>query len=197
MANAVLKIHHCPPESLLAAYLDGELERKESARVEEHVRGCPSCAREVREQRRLLATLGAAFAGETKLALPEDFAKTVRARAQSDMSGVRARGERKIALGVCCVLVGLIFASLGVAGFKIAFSPLAISAKVILSISGMFLKAAINLGAGASVVLRFVEGRFGFIAPNASSLLWLLLVAFAAFWLRKMIGTYHRKSASE
>ncbi len=197
MTNAVLKTHDCPPESLLAAYLDGELEREESARIEEHARKCGSCAHEIREQRRLLATLSAAFAGEAKLALPEDFARTVRARAQSDMSGVRARPERKIALGVCCALAALIFASLGVASFKIAFTPLAISAKALLSVAGMFLKAAMNLGAGASVVLRFVEGRFGFIAPNASSLLWLLLIAFAALWLRKMIGTYHRESASE
>lgn len=197
MTKVAYKDEDCPRGSLLAAYLDSELEAGESVRVEDHVRACKSCAHEVREQRRLLATLGAAFAGETKLALPEEFARTVRARARSDMSGVRGRGERRRALRVCFVLAGLIFASLGAASFKIALDPFAILAKVILTASGIMLKGALDLGAGASVVMRFVGARFDFAAPNASGVLWLLLFALAAAWLRRMIGTYHRESAPE
>lgn len=43
----------------VSAYLDGELEAEEQARVEAHTHVCPPCARFVAELRRTVAALGA------------------------------------------------------------------------------------------------------------------------------------------
>ncbi len=197
MTNWILEMDECPQSFLLAAYLDGELDRDENARVEEHVCACPPCAREIREQRLMLATLGAAFVGEQKLKLPEDFARIVAARARVDMRGLRARGERRRAWRVCGVLACLVFALLGVASFKVAFSPLAVLTKVAFSVGTMLVKTTMDLGAGAAVVLRFIGGSFFSAAPKATSVLGLLVFASAVVLLRRLIETYHREKISE
>ncbi|HVG28925.1 MAG TPA: zf-HC2 domain-containing protein, partial [Pyrinomonadaceae bacterium] len=74
----------------VAAYLDGELSVAESSSFEEHLLACAPCAAALSEQRRLLCLLDAAFArAQKKVELPEDFARVVKARAQTDMTSVR------------------------------------------------------------------------------------------------------------
>ncbi len=196
MTERILKADECPQSFSLAAYLDGELDAKESARVEAHARACASCARDLREQRLMLVTLDAALVGERRLVLPEDFARAVAARAKADMSGVRAAGEGRRALRACGVLACLVFALLGAASFKVAFSPLAALAKIGFSVGAMLVKTAVDLGAGAAVVMRFAGGSF-FTSPKAAGVLGLLVFASAIVLLRRLIGTYHHESVSE
>ena len=74
----------------IAAYLDGELEDSLLVRLEQHFEDCSQCAAEVREQQRLLHELNFALMDEPAIELPKNFAQVVAARAQSDMSGMRA-----------------------------------------------------------------------------------------------------------
>ena len=105
----------CAWERATAAYLDGELDADASGAFESHAKECAPCAAALREQRRLLCLLDNAFdeTFERKVALPPDFTRVVKARAQTDMSGVRAPRERTISLKICVGLACAIFALLG------------------------------------------------------------------------------------
>ncbi len=81
----------CGHSTHVAAYLDGELDPGSAARFEAHARSCPACSAALLEQRRLLCLLDAAFdeTFEKRLPLPRDFTRAVKARAQTNMSGLR------------------------------------------------------------------------------------------------------------
>lgn len=51
-------------EALLGAYVDGELNRAQTAAVEAHLGGCPACARRLAELKELSALVADATAGE-------------------------------------------------------------------------------------------------------------------------------------
>ncbi|MGB8510894.1 MAG: zf-HC2 domain-containing protein, partial [Pyrinomonadaceae bacterium] len=101
----------CARTSLTAAYLDGELEAAASSVFELHLKECGDCSAALAEQRRLLCLLDAAFdqTFEKRFAPPKDFTRVVRARAQTDMTGVRTRSERTLALKICVALAALAF----------------------------------------------------------------------------------------
>ncbi|MDT5296376.1 MAG: hypothetical protein QOJ76_3256, partial [Acidobacteriota bacterium] len=86
----------CTQTILTAAFLDGELDADASDGFDRHARNCAVCRQALLEQRRLLCLLDTAFDGtfEKRVALPEGFARRLKAHAQNDMSGVRERGER-------------------------------------------------------------------------------------------------------
>src|ERR1051325_7984738 len=95
----------CTRTELTAAFLDGELDAAASEEFERHARACHVCSAALLEQRRLLCLLDTAF-DETfgrRVKLPEDFTRKLRARAQNDLSGVRARSERRRAFKICAV----------------------------------------------------------------------------------------------
>jgi anti-sigma factor RsiW len=87
----------CGRTALVAAYLDGELEAAAAGDFEAHSKSCATCAAALLEQRRLLCLLDTAFdeTFEKRIELPRGFAREMKARAQTDMSGVRAREERR------------------------------------------------------------------------------------------------------
>src|SRR4029434_6652104 len=88
----------------VAAYLDGELSEAGVNRFEDHLRSCLDCATELRAQRQLLCTLDVAFNGTRSFQLPHNFTRIVTARAESDLSGMRNKHERRRALKLCAVL---------------------------------------------------------------------------------------------
>jgi len=181
----------------VAAYLDGELE--DAARFESHLKECAPCAAALREQRRLLCLLDNAF-DETfgrGVALPADFTRVVKARAQTDMSGLRERRERTISLKICLGLACAIFALLGAPALD-ALAPAAEAARAALGLGGVVAGAAADAGAGALVIGRAVGGRVVASGSNPHALLVALpLFVLALGLLVLLIGRYHRARASD
>lgn len=181
----------CEHSALVAAFLDGELDPESAARFEAHAGACGPCAAALLEQRRLLCLLDAAF-DETfaqRLALPRDFTRAVKARAQTDMSGVRDAQERVRALKICVALAVSSLALLGVA----AFGPVLNAARAAGSLLGVAGRAATDASVGASVILRTVGGR-----PGAFTLLLLAVCAGALLLLLlRLISGYHRAGAGD
>ncbi|HEV7890685.1 MAG TPA: hypothetical protein VGP08_08600 [Pyrinomonadaceae bacterium] len=187
----------CPRTELTAAFLDGELDAASSDEFERHSRECPLCSSALLEQRRLLCLLDTAFDDTfgKRVKLPEDFTRRLRARAQNDLSGVRARGERQRAIKICAALAVAVFALLGFAAFEAIASPAigaALGAGRLLGAAG---HAAANAGSGAGFVLRAVGGRL--VASGALALVELAAIAAAFVLLLRLIGAYHRARAGD
>lgn len=183
--------HSCRSEEIVA-YLDGELDGAALARLEEHLGDCKWCAAELREQKRLFQELSFALTDEPALEMPKNFAEIVAARAQSDLGGMREKGERRRALGLC--------AGLGVASFML-LGGTALRESVLAPLSGIwrafaalfsFLGHALyDAGAGVAVLSRGLGGRMLFESRGLGLLL-LLLFALALFTLARLIIRYHR-----
>ena len=184
----------CPQTILTAAYLDGELDASAAEDFERHAKTCAACASALLEQRRLLCLLDTAFdrTFEKRVALPEGFTRQVKARAQTDMSGVRDARERRLALKVCAALAAGTFALLGFAAFDAVVAPVLGAARAGAGALGVAGHAAADAGAGAGVVLRAVGGRLNASEPLA--ILQWVVVAIALVLLLRLIGAYHRAS---
>jgi anti-sigma factor RsiW len=180
----------CEQTTLVASYLDGDLDPSHAARFEAHARECPACTAVLLEQRRLLCLLDAAFneTFENRVPLPRDFTRAVKARAQTDMSGVRDARERVRAVKICAALSASALALLGVA----AFVPLLNAARAAGGFLGVAGRTAADAGAGAGVILRAVTGR-----PGALTLFLLAVCAAALLLLLRLISSYHRAGAGD
>ncbi len=187
----------CPREDI-AAYLDGELDREACAFFEAHLKECPACLAELREQQRLLCALDFALgADDPCLDLPQNFAQIVARHAESDMSGVRLRGERRLAIGLCAALALISFLLLGGASLNASvLVPVKAFARYALSIFGLLWSALYDAGTGVAVILRAVGRRFIF-EPHPLSLLALLLFVIALALLPRLIVNYHRRQITE
>jgi anti-sigma factor RsiW len=72
----------CPNyETMLEAYLDGELPPAEVEQLHRHLEACPECRRELAELRRGIELFRAGSLAEPEIALPPGFAERVAAKA--------------------------------------------------------------------------------------------------------------------
>jgi anti-sigma factor RsiW len=188
----------CGRAAQVAAYLDGELDAGIADSFEAHSKSCPVCSAALLEQRRLLCLLDTAFdqTFERRLELPRGFAREMKARAQTDMSGVRAREERRRAVKICAVLSAAAFALLGAAAFRAVLLPLADAVRATIAVAGMAGHAAADAGAGAGLVVRAVGGRL-FAASGPLLALQGLTVCGALALLLWLIASYHRSRQRE
>jgi anti-sigma factor RsiW len=186
----------CPQTTLTAAYLDGELTPAASEDFECHARECASCADALLEQRRLLCLLDTAFdeTFEKRVELPAGFTRQVKARAQNDMSGVRARVERRRALKICAALGAAVFALLGFAVLDSLVAPVLSAARAAGGMLGMTGRAASDAGAGAGVVMRALGGR---LVEGSGTLALCVLLGGGFVLLLRLISGYHRAGASD
>jgi anti-sigma factor RsiW len=187
----------CPRTELTAAFLDGELDAACADEFEHHTRACPTCSAALLEQRRLLCLLDTAF-DETfgkRITLPEDFTRKLRARAQNDLSGVRAGSERRRALKICAALAVAVFALLGFAAFEAVAGPAIAAALGAGRLLGAAGHAAADAGSGAGLVIRAVGGRLA--ATGALAFVELAAIAAAFVLLLRLIGSYHRARAGD
>lgn len=176
----------------VAAYLDGELDAADGARFEQHTKTCASCATALREQRRLLCVLDAAFGdAQQQLQLPANFTQVVKARAQSDMSSVRHRAERRRAFALCAALAALSFALLGWQAWDELFSPLRAVAGALETMLDMAANAAGEVVAGIALMLRVLGGQL-LNEPSAFRTATCIILALAVVLLFRLIGNYHR-----
>lgn len=88
----------------LSPFLDGELNREEETRLLEHLKGCPLCAREWDEIKRVAAALRTL--GQKEMAAPSDLSSAVMARIkEADGSKYRYRHLKQGAAGAAAVLL--------------------------------------------------------------------------------------------
>ncbi len=176
----------------VAAYLDGELDGGAAARFEQHTKTCAPCAVALNEQRRLLCVLDAAFGESQKqLQLPANFTQVVKARAQSDMSSVRHRSERKRAVLVSAGLAALSFALLGWQAWDKLFAPLSAVAGIAATLFDMAANAVGEAAAGLALTLRVLGGQW-LEEPGAASVGAYIVFAVAVALLFRLIFSYHR-----
>ena len=187
----------CPRTELTAAFLDGELDAPASEEFERHARECSACGAALLEQRRLLCLLDTAFDDTfgKRVALPEDFTRKLRARAQNDLSGVRASSERRRAIKICAALAVAVFALLGFAALEAVAGPAIAAALGAGRLLGTAGHAAADAGSGAGLLLRAVGGRL--TASGALAFVELAAVAAAFVLLLRLIGAYHRARAGD
>ncbi|MGI9104620.1 MAG: anti-sigma factor family protein [Pyrinomonadaceae bacterium] len=176
----------------VAAYLDGELDAPHAARFEQHTKTCAACSTALREQRRLLCVLNAAFSdAQQQLQLPANFTRIIKARAQTDMSSVRQRSERKRAVLLCAGLAALAFALLGWQAWGELFTPLRAVAGGLATMLDMAAHTAAEAGAGIALMLRALGGQL-LNEPSALRTGAYLILIAAVILLFRLIGNYHR-----
>jgi anti-sigma factor RsiW len=176
----------------VAAYLDGELDDATSTRFEQHTKTCAACAVALRDQRRLLCVLDVAFGdAERQIQLPANFTQVVKARAQSDMSSVRHRSERKRAVLVSVVLAALSFALLGSQAWEELFAPVRAVAGIAATMFDMAANAAGEAASGVALTLRVLGGQM-LEEPGAGSVGTYVIFAVAVALLFRLIVSYHR-----
>jgi anti-sigma factor RsiW len=186
----------CRSEEIVA-YLDGELETEVRARLEAHLAECAPCVAELEMQQRLLRELDFALSDDEGVLMPKNFAQIVAARAQSDLSGVRERHERRRAFRLC-VLLSVVAVVLmgGAAVSESVFAPLRAIWKGVAALVNFLGHALYDMGAGVAVISRGVGGHLLF-ESRPLGLLVLLLFVSALYMLRRLIAGYHRTRTVE
>jgi len=180
----------------VAAYLDGELSGVALQDFEAHLQACAACAAELRSQRQLLCTLDVAFNESRSFELPQNFARVVTAHAESDLSGMRSKGERHRALQVCAVLALVSFALLGTAARTLIIEPTQSLLHLAATIVDFGWRIAYDAGTGLAVIIRvlgraIVSGPYG-LGPGL-----LLVFIISIFLLSFLIAKYHRAQIIE
>ena len=192
--NGLTTNHQCIED--VAAYLDGELDDAALEVFEGHVKTCAGCAQELRTQRQLLCTLNRAFEESGAFELPQDFARLVATHAESDVTGLRGRGERRRAFKVCAVLALLSFALLGAASRATVFQPARSFLRVAESLFDLAWKTIYDAGTGASVIVRLVVRAIA-LSPYGLGLFLILAFVIAISLLPRLIASYHRAQIIE
>jgi|ERR1051326_1552305 predicted anti-sigma-YlaC factor YlaD len=180
----------------IAAYLDGELNGEELASFETHLKSCISCAEELRNQRQLLCTLDAAFHAPGKFELPSDFTRVVAAHAESDLTGVHTRTERRRAAKICIVLALLSSAFLGTGARTLVFEPVRSFLHVAESLLDFTLRTIYDAGTGLAVIIRVI-GHGAVSAPHGLGVLLVLAFLISVLLLPLLITRYHRAEIIE
>ncbi len=190
MNHSTITNNGCEREDI-AAYLDGELTGEELTSFETHLKSCHVCAAELRTQRELLCTLDVAFNQSRGFELPRNFTRVVAAHAESNLSGMRKRSERRQALKICVVLALLSAALLGAAARGMVFEPTRSFLRVAEALLDVAWRTVYNGGAGLAVIVRVI-GHAVVSAPHGLGLLFLLAFLLCISLLPLLIARYHR-----
>jgi hypothetical protein len=180
----------------VAAYLDGELSGALLQNFEAHLQTCATCAAELRSQRQLLCTLDVAFNESVEFQLPQDFTRVVAAHAESDLSGMRRKGERHRALQVCAILALVSFALLGTAARTLIVEPTQSFLRLAATIFDFGWRVTYDAGTGLAVIIR-VLGRAIVSGPPSLALVMLLVFVISISLLSFLIAKYHRAQIIE
>ena len=180
----------------VAAYVDGELTGAALEDFEAHLRSCGACVDELRTQRQLLCALDVAFNDSRSFELPREFSRVVTARAESDLSGVRRKRERRRALKMCAALAVTSFALMGAAAQGLVIDPLRSVFRVANILLDFAVRAALDLAETVAVFIR-VFTRAIFFAPYGIGVLFLIALLFSTLLLPFLIASYHRAQIIE
>jgi predicted anti-sigma-YlaC factor YlaD len=180
----------------VAAYLDGELSTEKAAEFEAHLEACRDCAAELRTQRQLLCTLEVAFNDSRSFELPADFTRVVTAHAESDLSVMQRKGERRRAFQVCAVLALVSFALLGAATRVLVLEPAQSFLRLAQVFFNLVWRMIYDAGTGLAVILRVLSRAVAF-GPYGLGLIVLLAFLSSIFLLSFLIAGYHRAQIIE
>ena len=185
----------CATEKI-AALIDGELDVNERADFEAHLVECDRCSSELLAQKQFMCELDSALAGPFDLEVPDNFARVVSVRAESDMRGVRAASEHKRAFYYCLLLALSAFALLGVTASQALLGSVEAGAVKVISIGELLLKAAYDAALSFMVVVRVLSGGL-FSDTGLSKMSALIVVLFAIGLLSFLISRYHRAGLAD
>ena len=187
--------HHCQGEqgpANVAAYLDGQLGVAATGQFEAHMEVCQSCRAELNAQRQFLCELDSVLATPKEFSIPQDFARIVSARAESDMRGVRTHGERRRAFLVCLALGLAAFVLLGAtAGTSLLVSAALLGNKV-LGVMSLLWTTLQDAFIGMTIISRVVVRMFLPESPLTNFAALVVLVLAVASLSHLIIG-YHRR----
>ena len=170
----------------LAAYLDGELSSSSEVEVERHVAACSNCAYELNLQKRFLRVLESEVGMPSMLPLPDDFARRIVVRAESNVSGLRNKNEQFSALFLVAAVALFCLFALGAEASGLLNGVTGIfdsSTSVVM----LVLRVVSSFFIGVSVVLRNVAVSFEGIGVS------VLLPAFASIIAFVVIGRFLSK----
>lgn len=180
----------------VAAYLDGELDTDALTRFEEHLKSCADCAAQLRAQKQLLCTLNVAFSDSRSFTLPRNFTKVVTKRAESDLSGMRRKPERRRALKLCAILALVSFALIGTAARAIVFDPVRSFLRATASVLDLCWSAVSETVQSVAVIVRMLSRAVFLSQTGLVSFLVFVLVLSISFLLL-LIARYHRAQIIE
>lgn len=153
------KIEQTCPRTEIAVYVDGELSPHQELVLEQHLAACETCRTELNEQKKLLCALD--FLLEEKpseIKIPENFAKVVATRAESNVSGLRNREERKRAVFLCASLGLIALVGLG-AEAKTVFAASAVIFEQIIALAVFVGHLTYDVAFGIVVILRSLANQ--------------------------------------
>jgi anti-sigma factor RsiW len=163
----------CPsPE--IAAYIDGELSGDRELALELHIADCDSCSAELNSQKLFLCTLDASLKAEPEITLPANFTRTIVARAEGSVAGLRKPVERFQAAFICAALFmfGLFALGADAAG---SFGWLSAVIEKAAAVAGFLLHIGYSIMIGFSILTRSLSGLAHL--PAALSLFSVVLFA--------------------
>jgi anti-sigma factor RsiW len=153
------KIEQICPRAEIAVYVDGELTPRQELVLEQHLAVCDVCRAELNEQKKLLCALD--FLLEEKpseIRIPENFARVVATRAESNVSGLRNREERKRAVFLCASLGLIALIGLG-AEAKTVFAASGVIFEQIIALAVFVGHLAYDVAFGVVVILRSLANQ--------------------------------------
>jgi predicted anti-sigma-YlaC factor YlaD len=180
--------------TLIAAYVDGELDEDLELRFEEHLQSCEPCRVELRVHRLFICELDATLT-EPEMPVPRDFSRIIATRATSDMRGVRTRAEHRKALGICMILALIGFALLGATARETVFLVAGRFVTTVIGLVGFAATAIYETVAGLAVIFRVLSRKI--IVESGSLGPMIVVLAVAILLLTRLLSKYHRTSATE
>lgn len=167
------------PHSEIALYLDGELSPAAEIILEKHFAECKSCLAELNLQKKLLSALDFAFDDKfEEIELPANFAKVVATTAESNVSGLRSKKERSLALFLCSAMFLAVLIGLGAETEKV-FDVFRTFADQAIAVFGFVFHFIYGITIGLSIILKFLSQQLVF--SSFASLLMILGAFFISF----------------
>jgi hypothetical protein len=167
------------PRSEIALYLDGELIPAAEIALEKHFAECKSCLDELNLQKKMLSALDFAFDDKAEeIELPANFAKIVATTAESNVSGLRSKKERSLALFLCSAMFLAVMLGLGAETEKV-FEVFRTFAEQLIVVLGFVFHFIYGLTIGLSIILKFLSQQIVF--NSAASLLIIIGAFFISF----------------
>lgn len=182
-------------QNLVAAYVDGELDTDLTLLFEDHLESCADCRAELRAHRLFVCELDAVLTDSDEIPMPADFSRMVATRATSDMRGVRTFSEHRKALTICLILALAGFALLGASARDAVLLVVQKFVVTIIGLTGFVATVVYDSAAGLVVISRVISRKF--IIETGSLWPMLVLLAFCALILSRLISNYHRSGATE
>lgn len=179
------------PRGKIALYVDGELAPREEIELEKHFAACQSCLNEVNLQKQMLAALDFAFDKKKEIELPKEFTKIIVTNAESNVSGLRSKKERRLAFLLCAVMFAVVLIGFGAETQKILKTFSQFSEQMI-AVAGFVFHLLKGFVLGISLILKYFSQQILFNSP--SSFLFIVAASIISLYaLTRMIFRFNRQ----